>query len=230
MPYKYETHCHTAETSKCSRIDGAALAQVYHSLGYTGIFITDHFFNGNTTVPRDLPWDERVALFEKGYLAAKAEGDKIGLDVFFAWEYSWGGNDFLIYGLDRDWLFNNPDQLSWKPREYMTKVREEGGLVIHAHPFREAGYIEAIRLIPGETDGVETVNASRSDKDNGAAAWYADFYGKYKMAGSDNHSGAMSKMAGVAFPEKVETVQDFIRLVKENKQEIFVDFHTPNDQ
>ncbi len=226
MMYKYETHCHTAETSKCSRIDGASLARVYKELGYTGIFITDHFFNGNTTVPRDLDWQDRIARFEAGYLAAKAAGDSIGLDVFFAWEYSWGGNDFLIYGLDQTWLAENPDQLSWKPREYMTKVMEAGGLVIHAHPFREAGYIEAIRLIPGETDGVETVNANRSDKDNAAADWYADFYGKLKMAGSDNHIGHMSKMAGIYLPEKVDRAADFVRLVRENKQEIFVDSHT----
>ncbi len=225
MTYKYETHCHTAETSKCSRIDGAALARVYKELGYTGIFITDHFFNGNTTVPREPSWEERVALFEKGYLAARKEGERIGLDVFFAWEYSWGGNDFLIYGLDQSWLLANPEQLSWKVREYMTRITEAGGLVIHAHPFREAGYIEAIRLIPGETEGVEVINASRSDKDNAAADWYAEWYGKLKSAGSDNHVGYMSRMAGVALPERIACPEDFVRLLREGRQEIFVDVY-----
>ena len=48
---RYETHSHTSETSRCSHISGAELAEFYKSLGYTGLFITDHFFNGNTTVP-----------------------------------------------------------------------------------------------------------------------------------------------------------------------------------
>ena len=51
---RYETHAHTSETSRCSHISGGELAEFYKSLGYTGLFITDHFFNGNTTVPREL--------------------------------------------------------------------------------------------------------------------------------------------------------------------------------
>lgn len=229
MYFKYETHCHTSQTSRCSKITGAKLAEFYKSLGYTGIFITDHFFNGNTTVPRELDWASRVNMFTEGYLDAKAEGDRIGLDVFFAWEYSWGGNDFLIYGLDRDWLLENPDQLSLKPREYMQKVRADGGLVIHAHPFREAGYIEAIRLIPRDVDGVEVINASRPDSENSPASWYAKNYGLLISAGSDNHVGAKERLAGVLLPERLCGVQDFVRLVKEGKAEIFLDRYELSD-
>ena len=223
MLYKYETHAHTSETSKCSRIGGAELARYYKSIGYTGLIITDHYFNGNTTVPRELLWEERVQLFCEGYEAAKAEGDKIGLDVFFAWEYSWGGNDFVIYGLDKDWILANPDQLTWKPREYMTKVREAGALVIHAHPFREAGYIEAVRLIPRDVDGVEVINAARADEDNRRADWYAESYGLLKSAGSDNHSGKCGRLAGVYLPERIASMADFVRLMKDGKGEIFCD-------
>ena len=49
--YKYETPLHTAETSKCGKSGGAEMARHFAGLGYTGIFVTDHFFNGNTTVP-----------------------------------------------------------------------------------------------------------------------------------------------------------------------------------
>ncbi len=221
--YKYETHAHTSQVSACASVTGAEMARFYKSLGYTGLIITDHFFNGNTTV-RDaaLPWEQRVELFEAGYLDAKAEGDKIGLDVFFAWEYSWAGNDFLIYGLDREWLMKHPTQLSLKPREYMKLVTESGGLVVHAHPFREAGYIEAIRLIPAETEGVEVVNASRRDSENAAAEWYAKFYGKLRCAGSDNHVGsAQTKLAGVELPCRIESMTDFVEAMRAGVQKIF---------
>ena len=223
MLYKYETHAHTMEVSKCARISGVDLARYYKSIGYTGLIVTDHYFNGNTTVPADLSWEERTAAFRKGYEEAKAEGDRIGLDVFFAWEYSWGGNDFLIYGLDAEWILANPDQLTWKPREYMQKVREAGALVIHAHPFRQAGYIEAIRLIPGDVDGVETINAARLDEDNRRADWYADSYGLLKSAGSDNHSGKCKRMAGVYLPERITCMADFVRLLKNGEAELFFD-------
>ena len=71
MLYKYETHCHTAETSRCARTSGAEMARAYKEMGYTGLIISDHFLNGNTTVDKTLPWEQQVAEFERGYLAAK---------------------------------------------------------------------------------------------------------------------------------------------------------------
>lgn len=223
MYYKYETHAHTSETSRCSHISGAELARFYKSLGYTGMFVTDHFFNGNTTVPSDLAWSERVDRFMEGYFAAKAEGDRIGLDVFFGWEYTLCGNDFLIYGLGRDWLLSNPDQLGLSVRDYMKRVREDGGLVIHAHPFREAGYIDMIRLIPRDVDGVEVINASMKDEYNSRAEWYAGSYDLLRSAGSDNHAGQRPRLAGVFLPERIMSERDFVRLMKDGASELFCD-------
>ena len=218
---RYETHAHTSETSRCSHIGGAELAEFYKSLGYTGLFITDHFFNGNTTVPRDLSWNERVELFCAGYDAAKAAGDRIGLDVFFGWEYSINGNDFLIYGLDRDWLLAHPDQLEWKLRDYMSRVRADGGFVVHAHPFREAGYIDLIRLIPRDVDAVEVINSSMAPEVNDRAAWYADSYQLFRTAGSDNHVGQRELLAGVDLPVRIKSAREYAELVRAGKAEIF---------
>ena len=92
--YKYETHLHTAETSACASATGAEQARRYKAEGYDGIFVTDHFFNSNTTVPRDISWDEKVMLYCKGYENAKAEGDRIGLKVFFGIEYTYQGGGY----------------------------------------------------------------------------------------------------------------------------------------
>ncbi len=94
--YKYETHMHTMEASACAHSGGADMADKYKAEGYTGIIVTDHFFNGNSSVPRNLPWEERVDLYCKGYENAKKRGDEIGLDVFFGFEYGDGGSDFLV--------------------------------------------------------------------------------------------------------------------------------------
>mgnify|MGYP000842334657 CR=1 FL=1 len=53
--YKYELHCHTAKVSACSRMGAEELVELYLENGYDGIFVTDHFLNGNTTVDRRLP-------------------------------------------------------------------------------------------------------------------------------------------------------------------------------
>ena len=82
--YLYETHLHTTAASACARSSGAEYISFYKSLGYAGIIVTDHFFNGNCSIPDNLPWEERVNLFCRGYEEAKAEGDRQGLQVFFA--------------------------------------------------------------------------------------------------------------------------------------------------
>ena len=60
MPFLYETHMHTCLASACGVSTGKEHAQFYKDAGYTGIIMTDHFFRGNTAVPRNLPdWKER---------------------------------------------------------------------------------------------------------------------------------------------------------------------------
>ena len=107
--YKYETHLHTKHGSACATISGKGQALEYKHAGYTGIIITEHFFRGNTCIPKDLPWEERINLFCRGYEEAKYYGDKIGLQVFFGWEETYDGQDFLVYGLDKEWLLNHPE-------------------------------------------------------------------------------------------------------------------------
>ena len=53
MSYTYETHLHTCRASLCGKSEGSEHVRYYKELGYTGIFVTDHFFGGNTAVPRE---------------------------------------------------------------------------------------------------------------------------------------------------------------------------------
>ena len=99
MIYKYETHLHTRETSACATASGRAQAERYKELGYDGIIVTDHFFNGNCLpeIRECDDWKRKVDMFCRGFDAAKAEGDRIGLKVFFGFEYCYRGADMLIY-------------------------------------------------------------------------------------------------------------------------------------
>ena len=93
----------------------------------------------------------------------------------------------LDHGLDKEWLLDNPDLLELSINEYCDRVRSAGGFIVHAHPFREAAYINMIRLLPRKVDAVEVINASRLDFENECAMQYADNYDLMKIAGSDNH-------------------------------------------
>ena len=219
--YRYETHVHTSETSACASASGEAQAQFYKSKGYQGIIITDHFFNGNNTIPQELSWFEKVNLFCRGYENAKKCGDKIGLDVFFGWEYSYRGADFLTYGLDKQWLIENPIVMDMDVNSYCDFVRDNGGVIIHAHPFREAGYIPMIHLLPRKCDGVEIINSNRTDFENRMAALYAENYELSPFAGSDNHSAAQDRLNGIETDCIINNERDIAEIIKAKKYRVF---------
>ncbi len=209
--YRYEIHCHTSETSACSHISAADLIDFYKKAGYDAVIITDHFLNGNTTVPQFLPWKKKIELFAKGYKNAKKRGDEIGVDVYFGWEVSTGGTDFLTYGLDENWLLEHKDCDKMRISDYCDLVRQSGGYIVQAHPFREADYIELIRLLPRKVDGVEVINACRTDFENRMAEQYADNYGLKKFAGTDNHHGLREKLAAMETDFKVSDSKELIK-------------------
>lgn len=215
--YKYETHLHTMEGSACSSAPAEDMARIHKDNGYDGIFVTNHFFNGNTSVPRDLPWEERIDLFCRGYELAKRIGDEIGLSVFFGLEYGVRGSDFLVYGLDKQWLKENEQLLMYSDeREFFRTVRLLGGFIVHAHPFRGAFYIHHIRLYPDDVDAVETINASHNPKTlyNQRAEIYADMYGLPKTGGSDSHHLDKLFGGGIYVPEPINTPQDYLRQIR----------------
>lgn len=215
--YIYETHMHTSEGSACAKNTAEEMARAYAEGGYTGIIVTDHFFYGNTAVDRSLSWEEWVEQYCMGYEHAKEEGDKWGLQVFFGWESGYQGTEFLIYGPDREWLLSHPEIRDATVAEQCRLVHEAGGIVVHAHPFRKAPYIEEIRLFPEYVDGVEGINAAHSGRTkmcqghpeyNDLAMAYGAKHHLPLTAGSDQHSTEMIG-GGMVFPRKLKDIHDF---------------------
>lgn len=220
--YRYETHLHTWPVSYCAKVGVRENLEFYKSLGYDGVFITNHFLDGNINIDRDKPYEEKIAFYFSDYEKAVEIGNNLGIKVFCGVELSYGGTDFLVYGLDKAWFLAHPEIMDMKKSEELAMMMESGALIIQAHPFREAAYIDHIRLFPRNVHGVETVNASRKEEENRIAALYAQHYGLLPFAGSDNHFGAgQKKLAGVAFAKPVCSVEDFIDKVKSGNAEIF---------
>ncbi len=217
--YKYETHLHTSETSLCSHSSGRDFADYYKSRGYAGVFVTDHFFNGNTTVPENIPWDKKIDLFCRGYDETASRGRQIGLDVFFAWEYSYGWAHLLTYGLDKDWLKAHPDISKWNIIEYFNIVHADGGYIVHAHPFREG--VDMVQLFPGKIDVVEVINASRIDDANRHALDFANSFGLPQTAGSDIHTIQQTRLSGVSVNRQLTGGRDYINALKTGEALIF---------
>jgi len=215
FPYKYETHCHTSEVSACAVSSAAEIVSSYAKAGYSGIIITDHFFNGNCNINSALPWQVKVELFCLGYENALKAAHKLDLKVFFGWEYTYKGTDFLTYGLDKAFLLNNPDLLTWPLELYFKKVHQAGGFLIHAHPFRERDYIDKIRLFGNKVDAIEVINSGNDKKIyNERTLAYAQQHGLLQTAGSDTHNANSLSGEGTYFPIKLKSIHAFINSVK----------------
>lgn len=220
--YKYETHLHSAPVSKCASAKIEDNLRYYKELGYDGVFITNHFLDGSLNIDRNAPYEERLNFFFSDYEKGLEIGKELGIKVFCGAEMNYGGTDFLVYGLDKQWYLAHPEIMEMKKSEEMRFLKENGALIIQAHPFREASYIDHIRLYPWCIDGVEVINACRTDLENKMAGLYAENYGLIPFAGSDNHHARRhKKLAGVCCEEPIQDVQDFIRKVKSGKMEIF---------
>ncbi len=220
--YRYETHLHTYPVSRCAKHTVREALEFYKSLGYEGVFITNHFLDGNINIERDRPFEEKLEFYCSDYEEGLRLADQIGIRVLFGVEMSYKGTDFLVYGLDKAWYLAHPEIMEMKRSELLAYLMASGALVIQAHPYREAGYIDHIRLFPRQVHGIETPNASRPDFENNIAAYYADYYGLITVAGSDNHSLTKQKhLAGLEFETPIRDEADYIARVMAREAKIF---------
>ena len=209
--YIYETHLHTLPVSKCARESVRENLEFYKKQGYTGVFITNHFIDGNINIDRSASYEERINFYFTDYEEGVRIGKEIGIEVFCGIEMSYKGTDFLVYGLDKEWFLAHPEIEDMKKTDELAFLRDAGALVIQAHPLREAAYIDHIRLFPRHVHGVEIYNACRTEFENKMAELYAENYGLLAFSGSDNHLGDKQKfLGGMGFDTPIKDEADFI--------------------
>lgn len=232
--YLYETHCHTAPVSKCGKASAEETVIFYKEMGYDGIFITNHFLDGNiNSEARALQYPEQIYYYFSDYEKAAEHGKEVGLKVFPGVELSYKGTDFLIYGLEKDWYIGHPEILEKKKSAELPYLMEAGALVIQAHPYREANYIDHIRLFPRNVHGAEIYNSGQTWESNELAVLYAEHYNLLTTCGSDNHwagdvfiklreKGFRPEIAGMCSDNEICSVYDFIHEIKTGTMKMFL--------
>lgn len=164
--YRYETHLHTSPVSKCGKASVRESLAFYKEIGYDGVFITNHFIDGNINIDSTVPYQEKIDFYFSDFEEGLKLEKEIGIRVFMGVEMSYKGTDFLIYGLDKEWFLAHPEIMDMKKSEELEYLMNSGALVIQAHPYREASYIDHIRLFPRQVYGVEVINACRNELEN----------------------------------------------------------------
>jgi hypothetical protein len=206
---------HTSQVSACAVKTAAEQVYLYKSRGYTGIIVTDHFINGNSTCPHHTSWENKMKHFVSGYFEAKIAGFECGLDVFFGLEFSIKGSDFLTYGIDMNFLLSHPRLDKMDIESYSALVRKHGGYIAQAHPFREAWYIEnKFAVEPKFLDGIEVYNSTDSYRDNDKAVVFAKKHKLPMQSGTDSHGSENFFYSGVKLGKKADSIFDIIDAIK----------------
>ena len=220
--YLYETHLHTAPVSACGSYSVRTNMEFYKEIGYDGIFLTNHFLDANIGGDRSRPYEEQIEFYFTDIEEGERLADEIGIKFFWGVETSYLGTDFLVYGLSKEWYLAHPEIMTVPRREMLNMMAKDGALIVHAHPFREASYIDHIRLFPRNVHAVEIINASNPAHVNEMAKEYARVYGLKCSAGSDNHIARfIDRLAGVEFETPINSIEDFIERIKNGEGRTF---------
>ncbi|MBQ8782221.1 MAG: PHP domain-containing protein [Clostridia bacterium] len=213
MSYKYELHCHTGEVSTCATAPATQTVEKYKNAGYDGIVITDHF-SGLTFPPYSyFNYKKNAERYLSGYKAAlDAAGDDFTVLLGMEIRFLFTPNDYLVYGIDEDFVRNSGNFLLDNQKTLYEKVKSAGAVLVQAHPFR--GYVR--RAKPRFLDGVEVHNGkTKNPIENEKSLLWARGEGlEILTSGSDYHHPDSKISGGIETKEKIKTNSDLLRILR----------------
>ena len=214
--YKYEMHIHTAPCSGGGS-DIRDHIDVLMQKGYSGMVVTNHFFNGDTRVDRSLPWEDFVDAYRQDYLYGLEYARERDFDLLFGLEEHVGnGQEILLYGITPELIASHPELKRASAESFAEVVHSAGGLVYQAHPYRAREYIskpyplDCLDLL----DGIEVYNAGNEPEWNESAQRLADTLGLACIGGSDGHRIGSAGRSGIATKERIKNNADLIRILR----------------
>ncbi len=146
-----DMHAHSSGISRCCQIPYNEVLLCAKDHGMDGIVLTNHYERAYTE-------GRRIEDFVEEYLdefrKTKSYGDTIGVRVFFGIEVTmvhYPAVHLLVYGVSEAFPRNHPWLFEMTQAELYRLVKENGGTLIQAHPFRNGATV----LDPAFLDGVE---------------------------------------------------------------------------
>lgn len=226
--YKYQLHAHTLPCSACSHLSPQELCEALHESGYQGAVLTNHFYHGNTGIPRgnEVEWKTFVEAYECDYQKCVEEAKKYDLDILFGIEESVEpGLEILCYGVTPKMLYEHPQLRKADLSEWAKIMRSYGVVVIQAHPFREVWYIPKPGMLPLEyIDGIEVYNRGNAgpEMDAKAVAYANEHTDLIRTSGGDVHRSGEMGFGGIAAFTRLRTETDLADCLRRGEYELII--------
>lgn len=220
MKMKIEMHAHTSEGSSCAKIDAESIVKAYSLAGYDAIIITNHFDNdllkdfGKTD-------DEKIERYLLGYRKAKAFETKYGIKVMLGVEIRLEpyNEDFLIYGIDEEFLFHHPNLCFMQQQEIYELCHLYDAMFFQAHPFRHP----CIPQNPKFLDGVEYNQRPNSGNNNDKLdEWIKNHPNLQLISGSDCHDLDQVGFGGIEIETSIDNIRELVNFIKHKQIKLII--------
>ncbi|MBQ8145170.1 MAG: PHP domain-containing protein [Clostridia bacterium] len=220
--FKTELHCHSSEVSECARVSASELVKKYISQGYSTLVLTNHFASFTYNYLKCIDWQDWIDKYTHGYKILKEiAGDKLEVLLGVELRPVNSPNDYLLYGADEAFLREHEWLFRLSVEELSRVTRENGILLIQAHPFRNNMCISS----PGLLDGIEVYNGSalghyKTDSRNDIALAWAKKFDLLCTSGSDLHYPDDPPCAGILTEQKISDASTLVRVLKSKSYSI----------
>lgn len=224
--YKTELHCHSSDISRCASATCRDIVETYVAAGYSTVVLTNHLNRGTMRRHGFASLGEWPAFIDK-YLGAcdalrEAADGRLhilpGAELRFNAAPAHGDiNDYLLFGVTREFLLAYPDMLAMTPATFAPLAREAGVLFVQAHPLRDNMHL----IPPAYLDGMEVYNGNPSHNSrNEIAAALAAAHGLLCTAGTDYHHATEAPNGGIATAHEIRDAATLVRTLREGSYEL----------
>ncbi len=219
---KLETHLHSLGGSGCAHVNNDQILEEYSRLGYKAITLTNHYCE---VCYREYPGEthkEKMDFYFSLVDSLTEKAKAYNIKVFWGAETravrsDWLYSEFMIYGLNRKFLYDNKP-LFTLTQEEMFKVCDKNGFFLYqTHPFRNGVALGD----PTFLHGVEGYNGHIHHVNNNEKAMeLAEKYNLKIMSGSDHHDYNQPINAGIYIPENIETNEQLVEYIFNNQPKL----------
>ncbi len=207
--FKIETHLHTPVISPCGRVSPEETVERYALAGYAGIVVTEHY-RLDVFEKRLAEEADPLHAFLEGYRQIKRYADRVGIRAYYGAElqFAENHNDYLLYGFSEGLLADPEKICRMGIAQFSGFAREQGALLLQAHPYRTG----CVPVAPYLVDGIEAVNRHDCHQNrNHLALAMGQRYGMLMTSGTDFHDPEDRCVAGI---EAAYLPEDSVALAK----------------
>ena len=216
--FKTELHCHSLEISQCARVNSNDIVEKFYNAGYTTLVLANHLTLGTMSYNKAETWKEFVDKYVSAYesLCAAASG-KMHILLGAELRFNENSNDYLLFGITKEFLLSHPEIFDLNPERIQPILKENGILLIQAHPFRNGMTV----INPRFLDGVEVFNGHFGhDSRNEIANAWAEKFNLIKTSGTDFHYNTSPANGGILTSEEITSMPQLVEILKSGKYEL----------